>query len=96
MTRSPYARLSLAGRDDGDPGTPNRPERPPAIEGDITTDPTTTQDVVDLLTTDHHEVLDRLEEIKTSTVPDRRRELADVMIGELVRHGTRRPRPSNR
>jgi hemerythrin superfamily protein len=50
------------------------------------TDPTTTQDVVDLLTTDHHEVLDLLEEIKTSTVPDRRRELADVVIGELVRH----------
>jgi len=46
----------------------------------------TTQDVVDLLTTDHHEVLDLLQEIKTSTVPDRRRELADVVIGELVRH----------
>jgi hemerythrin superfamily protein len=52
----------------------------------IMTDPTTTRDVVDLLTTDHHEVLDLLEEIKTSTVPDRRRELADVVIGELVRH----------
>lgn len=43
-------------------------------------------DVVDLLTADHHEVLDLLTEIRTSTSAGRRRELADVVIGELVRH----------
>jgi len=43
-------------------------------------------DVVDLLTTDHHDVMSLLQEIKTAKDPDRRRELADVVIGELVRH----------
>ena len=43
-------------------------------------------DVVDLLTADHHDVLSLLQEIRTGTEPDRRRELADVVIGELVRH----------
>jgi len=43
-------------------------------------------DVVDLLTTDHHDVLSMLQEIRISTDPGRRRELADVVIGELVRH----------
>jgi hemerythrin superfamily protein len=53
---------------------------------DQMTDPTRDLDVVDLLTTDHHEVLGLLDEIRTSTASDRRRELADVVIGELVRH----------
>ena len=87
LTRPPVPTGSpLAGRDDDvsvPPADPNDHTRPKEM---IMTDPTTTQDVVDLLTTDHHEVLDLLEEIKTSTVPDRRRELADVVIGELVRH----------
>lgn len=46
----------------------------------------TDPDVVDLLTTDHHEVLHLLDEIKESGDPERRRELADAVIGELVRH----------
>ncbi len=53
---------------------------------DQMTDPTPDLDVVDLLTTDHHEVLGLLDEIRTSTSAGRRRELADVVIGELVRH----------
>src|SRR6476620_8358223 len=44
------------------------------------------QDVVDILTADHHEVLDLLQQIKTSTDNEQRRELADTVIGELVRH----------
>ena len=44
------------------------------------------QDVVDILTADHHEVLDLLQQIKTSTDNEQRRELADAVIGELVRH----------
>jgi hemerythrin-like domain-containing protein len=43
-------------------------------------------DVVDLLTADHHEVLDLIQEIKIAESSERRRELADVVIGELVRH----------
>lgn len=43
-------------------------------------------DVVDLLTADHHDVLNLVQEIKSAGSPDRRRELADVVIGELVRH----------
>ena len=44
------------------------------------------QDVVDVLTTDHHEVLDLLQQIKTSTNTEERRDLADTVISELVRH----------
>jgi len=43
-------------------------------------------DVVDLLTADHHDVLSMLQEIKSAASGERRRELADVVIGELVRH----------
>jgi hemerythrin superfamily protein len=43
-------------------------------------------DVVDVLTTDHHEVLDLLEQIKQSSDTEQRRDLADVVISELVRH----------
>ena len=50
------------------------------------TEPTRDSDVIDLLTTDHLEVLGLLTEFRTSTSPERRRELADVVIGELVRH----------
>jgi hemerythrin superfamily protein len=44
------------------------------------------QDVVDVLTTDHHEVTDLLGQIKRSTDADQRRDLADTVIAELVRH----------
>jgi hemerythrin-like domain-containing protein len=44
------------------------------------------QDVVDILTTDHHEVIDLLQQIKISTDAEERRDLADTAISELVRH----------
>ena len=44
------------------------------------------QDVVDVLTTDHQEVLDLVEQIKVSTDTKERRDLADTVISELVRH----------
>lgn len=44
------------------------------------------QDVVDVLTTDHHEVLDLLAQIKLSTNGEQQRDLADTVISELVRH----------
>lgn len=43
------------------------------------------QDVVDILTTDHHEVLDLLGRIP-SAAPDQRRDMADTIIAELMRH----------
>jgi hypothetical protein len=44
------------------------------------------QDVIDVLTTDHHEVLDLLQQIKVTTNTEERRDLADTVISELVRH----------
>src|ERR1700712_2405926 len=44
------------------------------------------QDVVDVLTSDHHEVMDLLQQIKATTDPAERRDLADTVISELVRH----------
>jgi hemerythrin superfamily protein/ribosome-associated toxin RatA of RatAB toxin-antitoxin module len=46
----------------------------------------TGQDVIDILTTDHREVTDLLLQIRTATEPATRRDLADTMISELVRH----------
>lgn len=43
-------------------------------------------DVVDVLTTDHREVMDLLAQIWATTEPTTRRDLADRMISELVRH----------
>jgi len=43
------------------------------------------QDVVELLTTDHHEVLDLLSRIPGAD-PARRRDMADTVIAELMRH----------
>jgi len=42
--------------------------------------------VVDILTTDHREVTDLLLQIRTATDSATRRDLADTMISELVRH----------
>jgi hemerythrin superfamily protein len=44
------------------------------------------QDVVDVLTTDHHEVTELLDQIQATTDPKRRRDMADTVISELVRH----------
>ena len=43
------------------------------------------QDVVDVLTTDHREALDLVEQIPTAA-PEQRRDLADTVIAELMRH----------
>jgi hemerythrin superfamily protein len=50
------------------------------------TDMPVDQDVVDILTTDHHEVLDLLQQIKITSDAEERRDLADTFISELVRH----------
>ncbi len=49
-------------------------------------EPTTTTDVVDELTTDHHEFLALLDRIAASTDRIERRDLADTVIAEVVRH----------
>jgi hemerythrin superfamily protein len=46
----------------------------------------TTTDVVDALTTDHREALDLLDRIARSTHPSEKRDLADTVIAEVVRH----------
>jgi hemerythrin superfamily protein len=43
------------------------------------------QDVVDILTTDHHEVLDLVGRIPAAD-PGERRDMADTVIAELMRH----------
>ncbi len=47
---------------------------------------TSSQDVVDVLTTDHREALILLDQIKLATDMEERRDLADTLISELVRH----------
>src|SRR4051794_30429068 len=54
--------------------------------GAAVTETSSEPDVVDVLTTDHHEVLDLLQQIKVTTDPVERRDLADTVISELVRH----------
>src|ERR1700712_2075883 len=46
---------------------------------------TTSRDVVDILTEDHHEVLDLIGTIR-DLEPDERRSAADTVIAELIRH----------
>ena len=48
------------------------------------TDTTAEQDVVDILTTDHHEFLALIDDIKANPNGDVRRDLADTLIAELV------------
>jgi hemerythrin superfamily protein len=50
------------------------------------TEATTGIDVVDELTADHREATAMLDEILTTTDPQTRRDLADTVITELVRH----------
>jgi hemerythrin superfamily protein len=54
--------------------------------GAAVTETSSQPDVVDVLTTDHHEVLDLLQQIKVTPDPAERRDLADTVISELVRH----------
>ena len=46
----------------------------------------TDQDVIDVLTTDHREATELIEQILASSDPEQRRDLADSLISELVRH----------
>ena len=45
-----------------------------------------TENVIDLLTTDHREVTDLVDQLLATSDAQKRRELADTIIGELVRH----------
>ncbi|RLV54993.1 hemerythrin domain-containing protein [Aeromicrobium phragmitis] len=49
-------------------------------------DRTAGEDVTDILTTDHRQMLELLAEIEQSTDPERRRDLADTVIAEVMRH----------
>ena len=53
---------------------------------DDSADSATGPDVVDVLTTDHHEVTALIGEIWGTTDAEKRRDLADTVISELVRH----------
>jgi hemerythrin superfamily protein len=46
----------------------------------------TTQDVVEILTTDHREMTELVGRIEGTSDPARRRELADTLIAEVMRH----------
>ena len=43
-------------------------------------------DVIDVLTTDHREFLSLISQIRSTADPEQRRDLADQLIAELVRH----------
>ncbi|MFQ3787054.1 hemerythrin domain-containing protein [Halomonas sp. A29] len=47
---------------------------------------TSTQDVVDILTIDHREMEDLLDQIQRSPDVEQRRDLTDTLIAEVVRH----------
>ena len=49
-------------------------------------DHSTDHDVIDVLTTDHREAEDLLRQIGRTSDPEQRRDLADSLIAELVRH----------
>ena len=44
------------------------------------------QDVVDILTTDHREMLELLAQVESSPDPERRRDLVETAIAEVMRH----------
>jgi hemerythrin superfamily protein len=44
------------------------------------------QDVIDVLTTDHREAVSLISQIRSTADPEQRRDLADQLIAELVRH----------
>lgn len=43
-------------------------------------------DVVDILTTDHAEMIDLLGQIERTSDPEQRRDMADTVIAEVMRH----------
>ena len=43
-------------------------------------------DVIDVLTTDHREATELIEQVLATSEPEQRRDLADSLISELVRH----------
>src|SRR5207245_1555008 len=43
-------------------------------------------DVVDILTTDHHDVLGLIDTISSASSPDQSRDIADTVIAEIMRH----------
>lgn len=47
---------------------------------------TTQQDVVDILTTDHREMIELIDQIQASDDPAERRALADTVTAEVMRH----------
>ena len=49
-------------------------------------DATLGQDVVDILTADHREMTELLDQIKQTSDADQRRDLADALIAEVMRH----------
>ena len=57
----------------------------PVKEADVTEHRTDT-DVIDELTSDHNEALELLHRIPSAADPDQRRDLADTVISEIVRH----------
>ncbi len=44
------------------------------------------EDVVEILTADHREMVELIGQIKSTPDPDRRRDLADTVIAEVMRH----------
>ena len=48
--------------------------------------PAATTDVVDILTTDHQEMLDLIGQIKATADGGQRRDIADALIAEVMRH----------
>ena len=44
------------------------------------------RDVIDVLTTDHREFVSLISQIRSTADPEQRRDLADQLIAELVRH----------
>jgi hemerythrin superfamily protein len=56
------------------------------MEAPMTTSSPSGRDVIDVLTADHREVEELTREILAVTDADRRRDFADQMIAELVRH----------
>ena len=57
-----------------------------AMRGGSDTETASGRDVIDILTTDHREVTALLAEISTTTDSELQRDLADIVITELVRH----------
>ena len=50
------------------------------------TESSTGRDVIDILTEDHQEFLSIIDQITTTQEPEQRRDLADIVIAEIMRH----------